>query len=691
MSRYEPLRRLALLLAIALPGHSLHAASDGATKSAPPVISWEDAADHMDATVDVVGKVLRTYKARKGQVYLNFAENWQETLSIYIPEKNASAFPEPPEKLYKGKYVRIRGVIREYKDSPSLTLRQPDAITLLTEAEYRETEKRIAATRATQRAQLAGIKPGANIPANLKPILWTDASREVGNNVTAIGRVVRTHRHDDGTVTLNFKQDYRGSLTIRIPADAADLFAEPPQKAFKNRIVKVYGKVFRAKQSPTISIDSPGAIMTLADDTPLPKPASGPGADSASTSTAKRPLDPIQPTEYLPIVPWQKAEDFIGQEVLLVGKVVRTSVNAGGYGFLNFDEDHDGTLSVFIHKAALPYFPEPLDKAYQGRKIRVRGLLYRYKGTPSINAPGPDLITFLPDDAPLPAEPIIPLHIHPTMTAGPGETITLATFNLHNMFDAWDDPYRADTAANVLDRAMMEKLAGTIRQLDADVLGICEIENRGILDLFCKVLLHDMGYEPVLIEGNDGRGIDVAVLSRLPVGPVTSHQHLRFPGPNGSMTRFRRDLLQVRIEPPGAQAFDMYVVHLKSKSGDPAGTLDIRMAEARQARLLLDRRLAAEPDARFVICGDFNDTIDSQPLQTLLGSGPAALHHFVADVPDDQRVTFNKEPHRAMIDFIFASPAMARDYVSDSYRIVHGSMETIGSDHNPVVAQFKTR
>ena len=44
----------------------------------------------------------------------------------------------------------------------------------------------------------------------------------------------------------------------------------------------------------------------------------------------------------------------------------------------------------------------------------------------------------------------------------------------------------------------------------------------------------------------------------------------------------------------------------------------------------------------------------------------------------------------SMIDFILASPAMAERYLPRSYRIPQGSSETLGSDHNPVIAKFKT-
>ncbi len=42
-----------------------------------------------------------------------------------------------------------------------------------------------------------------------------------------------------------------------------------------------------------------------------------------------------------------------------------------------------------------------------------------------------------------------------------------------------------------------------------------------------------------------------------------------------------------------------------------------------------------------------------------------------------------------MIDFIFASPALGADYVAKSYGVVPGTVETNGSDHNPVYASFR--
>ncbi len=528
--------------------------------------------------------------------------------------------------------------------------------------------------------------------ADDKVISWQDARDHVGEDVAVIGRVVRANRTQTGVVFLNFAQDYRGTLSIHIPAQAASKFPSPPQELYRGKMIRVRGKLILFKGDPSLTLTEPGSISVLPDDTPLP------GRAPPSTAPAEPWLDAedelglnIRPSEYLPAIAAAHVADFIDQEVIIVGRIVKGFRLPTGHVVMDFDQPENRPLKLFIRASYVDSFPEsPLD-LYRNKMVRLRGAPYAFDGRPNISINGPAQVTILPDDVSPPAAPRIPVDLRPTMTEVPGAEITIASFNVENLFDSHDDPYRAESAADAKSRDALKRVAGMIRQLNADVLALVEVENRGILDAFCKAFLPDMGYEPVLFEGNDQRGIDVAVLSRLPVGPVTSHRHLRFEDGAGHLTRFRRDLLQVRIEPQGGTPFDVLVVHFKSKGGQAEGGADTRLGEARQVRAMLDRMLERDPYAHFVVCGDFNDTIDSQPLKAILGSGPLALHHFVEEVPSAERITYNQEPYLSMIDFILASPAMAERRVPKSYRIPQGSPETTGSDHNPVVVKFRTK
>ena len=101
---------------------------------------------------------------------------------------------------------------------------------------------------------------------------------------------------------------------------------------------------------------------------------------------------------------------------------------------------------------------------------------------------------------------------------------TIATYNVKNLFDDHDDPYFRDEQTIPVPKPMEEvrALAAVIINMNADVIALQEVESRGVLRKFKWGFLKDLNYDdPVLFEGDDMRGIDVALLSRLPVGPVT--------------------------------------------------------------------------------------------------------------------------------------------------------------------------
>lgn len=81
-----------------------------------------------------------------------------------------------------------------------------------------------------------------------------------------------------------------------------------------------------------------------------------------------------------PVVAWDKAMDFVGQEVVVEGTVVSTADK--GPIFINFHSDFKHTFSIFVPpsnkeaiKTALPGFPDNLE----GKKVRIRGLVKKYE------------------------------------------------------------------------------------------------------------------------------------------------------------------------------------------------------------------------------------------------------------------------------------------------------------------------
>jgi endonuclease/exonuclease/phosphatase family metal-dependent hydrolase len=409
----------------------------------------------------------------------------------------------------------------------------------------------------------------------------------------------------------------------------------------------------------------------------------------------------------IPQISWKDADDYYGRTCAVYGTVILTK-DIGNRTFLNFDRDFRKTFTAVVQSEDYGKFPEPPHRAYLNQHVRVVGEIVKHQGKPEIIIKSPDAITIVSD--PTPPRKAAKAETteddqrsdadggEPNATTPPPAAkwimpadgaIRIATYNVLNLFDNLDDPYVKNENLPGKPADELEHLAAGIRKLNADILALQEVENRPFLREFVSTHLSDMGYrEVVLFEGNNERGIDVALLSRLPVGPVMSYRHLEFPDANGHPMRFQRDLLRVRFEPEKHVAFEVFVVHLKSKHGSAEASLPLRMGEATTIRGLFNDILRHNPSAPFVICGDFNDTIESEPVRRILGEGPTALRSFIDGLPPDKRITYTRT-HLSMIDFILASPAMATMYVEGSYAVAPGSIPTTGSDHNPVVATFR--
>lgn len=381
---------------------------------------------------------------------------------------------------------------------------------------------------------------------------------------------------------------------------------------------------------------------------------------------------------------WSDAQDAIGDVAYVCGKVIEVR-DIGAITFINFDEERPAKFVGVVFDDNYGKFPNQIKKLYEGKLVKIRGQITTHRDKPQIVVTSPDQIEVV-DALPETAKP------KKQVRQANADQLVVATFNVLNLFDEVDSPYHADETTPAKPREQMEKAAAAIRQINADVIAFQEVESRGYLKRFRDVFLRDMGYRHVVhYEGNDLRGIDVCLLSRLPVGPVESHRHVKFSGPDGRERRMSRDLLSVKLLPPGKSPIEVWVLHLKSNSGGREFAEPVRLAEAQYLRQQLDQRLAENPDAQILLMGDFNDTWDSPTLKTIVGTGANALQLPLAEAAIKSLITYNNEPHRSMIDYILCSPAMARQFVSGSYRTLPGDVESSGSDHNPVVAWFQLK
>jgi endonuclease/exonuclease/phosphatase family metal-dependent hydrolase len=230
----------------------------------------------------------------------------------------------------------------------------------------------------------------------------------------------------------------------------------------------------------------------------------------------------------------------------------------------------------------------------------------------------------------------------------------VVSWNVENFFDVYDDPYSRDqvTKPAYVSEGRQKNVAAVLKELNADVVALQEVENRYLLQEFVDKYLPEMRYQVVLVEGNDTRGIDVALLSKIPIEEVATYQHRRFQSSAGEIMGFRRDLLRVKLGAP--YNGDIYVVHLKSQFGDKVADV-VREAEATEMVKIMAENGAGNPDYRAMITGDFNEVPDMPTLDIFRNSG------LVDVMEGSEKYSYNKKPYLTRIDYGLMTPERQKD------------------------------
>lgn len=204
----------------------------------------------------------------------------------------------------------------------------------------------------------------------------------------------------------------------------------------------------------------------------------------------------------------------------------------------------------------------------------------------------------------------------------------------------------------------LEQLGRTILSRDPDIMAVQEVMDFETLKRFADERL--MGrYRVVLIEGNDRRGMDVAMLVKkdLPFDlEVQSHRDLRFrnmkhDGINDRL--FSRDVPVMHIRKKGdgdkgPPLMSFMAAHLKSQRDVPGDPRSIyrRAAEAKMIATMAREFRAANPRTPIVLMGDFNSDIRAaRELGTLWKAGfQDAFDLSRNQIPEAQRITHSTHP-----------------------------------------------
>ncbi len=135
-----------------------------------------------------------------------------------------------------------------------------------------------------------------------------------------------------------------------------------------------------------------------------------------------------------------------------------------------------------------------------------------------------------------------------------------------------------------------------------DILIMEEVENISVLEEFRKNYLQKGNYNPaILIEGRDARGIDPAIISRLPLADSPKVHYVQFSNIPEKNKKDTRPILEATFKLPDNELLTVFAVHFPA----PYHPTILR----KESFNLLNNLLKSLPANRYVIAaGDFNVT-----------------------------------------------------------------------------------
>lgn len=222
------------------------------------------------------------------------------------------------------------------------------------------------------------------------------------------------------------------------------------------------------------------------------------------------------------------------------------------------------------------------------------------------------------------------------------DVVKIMTYNVENLFDTEDDPGKEDETylplalkkgeiksrcktlkkhyyvdecltldwSNDLLDKKMQRLSDVVLQVNngkgPDILILEEVENKNVLEKWRNSYLKPAGYsEAILIEGKDDRGIDVAMLTRLPLEGEAKLHDIDFTIPEDEKSKHfkSRGILQTRLKLSDGTILNVFGGHFPSQGS----TTPYR----ERAILKMNELKKTIPDNELAVAGgDFNITVD---------------------------------------------------------------------------------
>jgi len=195
---------------------------------------------------------------------------------------------------------------------------------------------------------------------------------------------------------------------------------------------------------------------------------------------------------------------------------------------------------------------------------------------------------------------------------------------VENLFDLEDDLFKEDEEFTPLGRKhvtsdildlKLDHLCEVLKDINADILGLAEVENRSIIEMLIK-RYKGRNYAIVHYESPDIRGIDTALLYDSLRFSITSSKPISVDlGEN----RPTRDILYVKGTFVSSD-LHLFVNHWPSHWEGTEKTNPFRAKAAKVLRSNVDHILEQNPVADIIILGDLNDQPTAASVTSFLGA-----------------------------------------------------------------------
>ncbi len=218
----------------------------------------------------------------------------------------------------------------------------------------------------------------------------------------------------------------------------------------------------------------------------------------------------------------------------------------------------------------------------------------------------------------------------------PSQKRIIAFYNLENLFDTINNPdirddeftpegfrkWNSEKYSSKIEKMskVIANLGEDIKLTAPDIIGVCEVENKGVLDDLCSSsYLKNYNYKIVHHDSPDKRGIDVALLYNPESFKVIDNKifPLIIHDIDSGYRIYTRDQLLVKgiLD---SDTINIIVNHWPSRYGGEKRSRPHRKAAAMLNRQIIDSLLNENEHAKIITMGDLNDNPTNESVSKYL-------------------------------------------------------------------------